>query len=43
MTLHLHLDFLSEFVDYVIIGGLCDDYELPVMIIYACDDGYKCL
>jgi hypothetical protein len=39
VTLHLHLDFSSEFVDYVITGGLCDVYELPVMnIIYACDD-----
>jgi hypothetical protein len=39
VNLHLHLHFLFKFVDYVTIGGLCDDYELPVMmIIYACDD-----
>jgi hypothetical protein len=38
VTLHLHLDFSFEFVDYVIFGGLCDDYELPMMNIYACDE-----
>jgi hypothetical protein len=31
--LHLHLDSLSAFVDYVIICGLCDHYILTVMNI----------